>query len=117
MTLKDINFNIAMYSTEPVVQSTYSVVYTGDESSVKVNFNVTDEADLTGATAKVHLYFADSSHIEKDAKIDGTVVHYTLKGTENDHAGTVRVDVFITLNGATYTRAGYKFRIDQSLEP
>lgn len=116
LTLKDINFNIAMYGTEPVVQSTYSVVYTGDESSVKVNFNVTDETDLTGATAKVHLYFADSSHIEKDAQIDGTVVHYTLKGTENDHAGPVRVDVFITLNGATYTRAGYKFRIDQSLE-
>ena len=116
LTLKDINFNIAMYGTEPVVQSTYSVVYTGDESSVKVNFNVTDETDLTGATAKVHLYFADSSHIEKDAKIDGKVVHYTLKGTENDHAGPVRVDVFITMNGATYTRAGYKFRIDQSLE-
>lgn len=117
MTLKDINFNIAMYGTEPVVQSTYSVVYTGDESSVKVNFNVTDdEADLTGATAKVHLYFADSSHIERDAQIDGTVVHYTLKGTENDHAGPVRVDVFITMNGATYTRAGYKFRIDASLE-
>lgn len=116
MTLKDINFNIAMYGTEPVVQSTYSVVYTGDESSVKVNFNVTDETDLTGATAKVHLYFADSSHIEKDAQIDGTVVHYTLKGTENDHAGPVRVDVFITMNGATYTRAGYKFRIDASLE-
>lgn len=116
MTLKDINFSVAMYGTTPTSQSTYQVGYTGDESSINVKFTVTDEANLAGATAKVHLYFADSSHIVRDMALTGLVFNYTLVGTENDHAGVVRADIIITKGGAKYTRAGYKFRIDTSLE-
>ena len=116
MGFKDINFSIAMYGTDAISQPSYPVVYTGDESSVKLNFTVTDEDSLAGATAKVHLYFADSTHIEKPMEINLLVLSYTLTGTQNDHAGIVRADVFITLDGKTYTKAGYKFRIDSSLE-
>jgi hypothetical protein len=116
MTFKDVNFNIAMYGTEAVTQTTYPLVYTGDESSIQVNFTVTDELDLTGATAILHLYFADSSHIEKVMALNGLVFSYLLTGTQNDHAGIVRADIFITKDGAKYTKAGYRFKIDTSLE-
>ena len=116
MTLKDINFSIEMYGTTPVTQSTYQVVYTGDESSVKVNFAVTDEPDLLDATAEVYLFFGDSSKIVKPMTLTGLVFSYTLTGTQNDHAGIVRADIIITKGGAKYTRAGNKFRIDTSLE-
>ena len=117
MTLKDINFNIAMYGTEPVVQSTYSVVYTGDESSINLRFAVTDEPDLEGATAIVHLKFADSSHIERILELlTESVFSYTLKGTENKHSGVVRADIIITKGDAKFTRAGHKFKIDTSLD-
>lgn len=116
MTLKYIDFSVDMYGTTAISASTYPVVYTGDESSANVRFTVTDEPNLTGATAKVHLYFADSHHIERDLVLEGLVFSYTLVGTENDHAGVVRADIMITLGGATFTRAGYKFRVDTSLE-
>lgn len=116
MTLKDIDFSIAMYGTTPISQSTYEVGYTGDESSINVKFTITDEPELTGATAIVHLYFSDSSHIVRDLVLEGVVFSYTLVGTENDHAGVVRADVIITKGGAKYTRAGHRFRIDASLE-
>lgn len=116
MTFKDINFSVAMYSTTAITQSTYPVVYTGDEASVKVNFAVTDEPELSGATAVLHLYFGDSSHIERNMELTESVFSYKLVGTENDHAGIVRTDIIITKDGAKYTKAGYRFRIDTSLE-
>lgn len=116
MTLKYIDFSVDMYGTTAISASTYPVVYTGDESSANVRFTVTDEPNLTGATAKVHLYFSDSHHIERDLVLEGLVFSYTLVGTENDHTGVVRADIMITLGGSTFTRAGYKFRVDASLE-
>lgn len=116
MTLKDIDFSVAMYGTTPIIQSNYDVAYTGDESSINLRFAVTDEPDLEGATAIVHLKFADSSHIERALELTESVFSYTLKGTENKHAGVVRADIIITKGGAKFTRAGHKFKIDTSLD-
>ena len=55
MTLKDIDFSVKMYGTTPIIQSNYDVAYTGDESSINLRFAVTDEPELEGATAIVHL--------------------------------------------------------------
>ena len=116
MTLKDINFSVDMYGTSAITANTYQTVFTGDEDSVQLKFSVTDEEDLTGATALIHLYFGDSSHIERVCTPITGGFQYTLTGTENDHAGITRVDIYITKAGAKFTRAGYKFRIDKSLE-
>ncbi|CZR03334.1 BppU family phage baseplate upper protein [Trichococcus collinsii] len=116
MTLKDIDFSVAMYGTTPIIQSNYDVAYTGDESSINLRFAVTDEPELEGATAIVHLKFADSSHIERSLELTESVFSYTLKGTENKHAGVVRADIIITKGGAKFTRAGHKFKIDTSLD-
>lgn len=116
MTLKDIDFSVAMYGTTPIIQSNYDVAYTGDESSINLRFAVTDEPDLEGATAIVHLKFADTSHIERALELTESVFSYTLKGTENKHAGVVRADIIITKGGAKFTRAGHKFKIDTSLD-
>ena len=116
MTLKDIDFSVEMYGTTPIIQSNYDVAYTGDESSINLRFAVTDEPELEGATAIVHLKFADSSHIERSLELTESVFSYTLKGTENKHAGVVRADIIITKGGAKFTRAGHKFKIDTSLD-
>ena len=116
MTLKDIDFSVKMYGTTPIIQSNYDVAYTGDESSINLRFAVTDEPELEGATAIVHLKFADSSHIERSLELTESVFSYTLKGTENKHAGVVRADIIITKGGAKFTRAGHKFKIDTSLD-
>lgn len=116
MTLKYINFSVDMYGTSAITANTYQTVFTGDEDSVQLKFSVTDEEDLTGATALIHLYFGDSSHIERVCTPITGGFQYTLTGTENDHAGITRVDIYITKAGAKFTRAGYKFRIDKSLE-
>ena len=117
MTLKEINFSVDMYGTTPIIQSNYDVAYTGDESSINLRFAVTDEPDLEGATAIVHLKFADSSHIERSLELlTESVFSYTLKGTENKHAGVVRADIIITKGDAKFTRAGHKFKIDTSLD-
>lgn len=116
MTLKDIDFSVEMYGTTPIIQSNYDVAYTGDESSINVKFTITDEPELTGATAIVHLKFADSSHIERSLELTESIFSYTLKGTENKHAGVVRADIIITKGGAKFTRAGHKFKIDTSLD-
>nr|WP_319217339.1 hypothetical protein [uncultured Trichococcus sp.] len=116
MGFKNVNFTVAMYGTEAISQSAYQVVYTGDESSVRINFAVMDEPDLADVTATVHLYFADSHHIERSLTLEELVFSYTLEGSENDHAGVVRADIFIKKGGATYAKAGYKFKINTSLE-
>ena len=116
MTLKYINYSVDMYGTSAITANTYQTVFTGDEDSVQLKFSVTDEEDLTGATALIHLYFGDSSHIERVCTPITGGFQYTLTGTENDHAGVTRVDIYITKAGAKFTRAGYKFRIDKSLE-
>ena len=116
MALKDIDFSVKMYGTTPIIQSNYDVAYTGDESSINLRFAVTDEPELEGATAIVHLKFADSSHIERSLELTESVFSYTLKGTENKHAGVVRADIIITKGGAKFTRAGHKFKIDTSLD-
>lgn len=116
MTLKEINFSVDMYGTTPIIQSNYDVAYTGDESSINLRFAVTDEPELEGATAILHLKFADSSHIERSLELTESVFSYTLKGTENKHAGVVRADIIITKGGAKFTRAGHKFKIDTSLD-
>lgn len=116
MALKDIDFSVAMYGTTPIIQSNYDVAYTGDESSINLRFAVTDEPELEGATAILHLKFADSSHIERSLELTESVFSYTLKGTENKHAGVVRADIIITKGGAKFTRAGHKFKIDTSLD-
>lgn len=116
MTLKYINYSVDMYGTSAITTNTYQTVFTGDEDSVQLKFSITDEEDLTGATALIHLYFGDSSHFERTCTPITGGFQYTLTGTENDHAGVTRVDIYITKAGAKFTRAGYKFRIDKSLE-
>lgn len=101
MENKTINIETFLQSTDRRVNFKRETVYTNDENTVELYFDIKD-TDITGMDAQVLLYMNDGSFFQRKVS-DGVIVgsdfvSYTLKENEGKHAGDAEAQLRV-ING------------------
>lgn len=108
MVKKIIKYDVELLSTTPKWRFEKYKAYTNDLNSVEFQFEITDIADLSGATGSVQLYMRDRSFFQSsDVTIDGNVFKYLLKENEGDHAGAMRIQLVVAVGDKEYATPVY----------
>lgn len=116
MTTKSLKFPVSIRDAEQSNETTMYRVFTSDEHSIELQFEILDIEDLSGKKAEVLIYTEDKSLFVNDAKfVSPNIYSYTMKPQEDAHRGRAITQLVLNDGGNLLTSPKFIFEIERAI--
>lgn len=116
MAIKTMNFFVEMQNVNQSDDRTTYRVFTSDEHSIELNFDILDIEDLSGMTAEVMIYTEDKSLFVNKATFKAPNSYsYIMQPQEDARRGLCIVQLLLKDGAKILTSPKYRFEIERSV--
>lgn len=116
MAIKTINFPVEIQNVNQQNEPLISRIFTSDEHSIELNFEILDIEDLSGMTAEVMIYTEDKSLFVNKATFKApNSFSYIMQPQEDARRGLCIVQLLLKDGSKILTSPKFKFEIERSV--